>query len=151
VPSSPGAIVPVVAVASRSFDTAGVALQVAACSGSSVVGGGQYLPPMGIPTDYFSATPDEALACAPDGPFGTDPPTAELKWVEPAIILGRLWVAVDGAEYSVDAYNGIDAPVASPHEPGPWVIRIKEASWDALASIRDDQILVLATVWSPSC
>lgn len=125
------------------IDTVGVSAAVASRRGGvgSLVGGGRYLRPVGILTDYFAATPNEALACALSGPFSTDLPKAELKWVEPTIILGSLWAAVDGADYSVDAYSGDDEMVASPDEQGPWVIRIKEACRAALAGIHDDQIL----------
>jgi hypothetical protein len=49
---------------------------------------------MGILTDYFAATAEEAAACADHGPLDTQLPTAELQWVEPSIILGRLWVCL---------------------------------------------------------
>jgi hypothetical protein len=102
---------------------------------------------MGILTDYFAATAEEATACADHGPLDTQLPTAELKWVEPAIILGRLWAAIDGADYDVDSYSGEDHLVAGDHE-GPWLIRIKDACRDALAGIRDDQVTALAETWS---
>ena len=56
--------------------------------------GGRYLHLVGILTDYFAATPEEALPCAAHGPLGTDLPMTALKW------------AVDGVDYSIDDYMG---------------------------------------------
>jgi hypothetical protein len=81
---------------------------------------------MGMLTDYFAATPEEAMAHAERGPLVPALPYVELKWVEPSILLGLLWAHIAGAEYSLDEFDGEDDMVALQEEHGTCLIRIKD-------------------------
>ncbi|NUO58213.1 MAG: hypothetical protein HOV78_16205 [Hamadaea sp.] len=103
---------------------------------------------MGILTDYFAATPAEAAACQEHGPLPTDLPQLAAKWVEPTILLGRLWAAVDGVKYNQRRHHGDEEMLEPSDEEGPWVIRIREECRAAIAGIPDERIPELAAKWS---
>ena len=101
---------------------------------------------MGTFTEYFAATRDEALACAADGPGNTELPQIDLKWIDPAVMLGQLWAHAEGQPYSQD-YWGDDGPPLAGDGQGPWVVQIKDACTASLAAIADDRLLPIAEGW----
>ncbi|MCP2322927.1 hypothetical protein HDA40_001434 [Hamadaea flava] len=103
---------------------------------------------MGILTDYFAATPAEAAACREHGPLPTELPKVAAKWLEPTILLGQLWAAVDGVKYKVNKHHGDDEMLEPADEEGPWIIRIREECRAAIAGIPDERVPALAATWS---
>ncbi len=100
---------------------------------------------MGVLTDYFAATPNEAASCATRGPVVTSLPQVALKFVDPAVILGRLWAHIEAVPFS-DSHYG-NGELLTSGEEGPWLTRIKDGCTAAIAAIPDDRLLPIADQW----
>lgn len=101
---------------------------------------------MGVLTEYFVATPAEAAACTVVGPAAGIGLVVRLKGVEPAVLLGQLWAAINRTNYSME-YDTTDELIAG-DDDGPWTVAIKPAFITALASVTDEAAPGLAAIWS---
>ncbi|MCW3839787.1 hypothetical protein ONA70_06715 [Micromonospora yasonensis] len=104
---------------------------------------------MGILTDYFPATPEQARAAAEHGP-GDDLDPVRAKFVEPSVLGGALWEAVrHGAlDASTETRYADDERVDDNDDEGPYLLRLKPDFVADLAALPDDRIGQVAVVWA---
>lgn len=103
---------------------------------------------MGLLTDYFAATPEQAAACRLEGPSDEELPVASLKLVDPSVLLGKLWAGVAGQPFGPEYYAD-DGLVGEPLADGPWLVKIKPVCRAVLAGISDEeQVRQAAAGWA---
>jgi hypothetical protein len=115
---------------------------------------------MGILTDYFSASSDEAAASALDRLGGPAQPTAgpsplppfdtfQSKGLDPYVLMGKLQEALTGQDYWViTADPQYGRTVAERGADGPWVYRVSSPLQAALAIADGDEFARAAVKWS---
>ncbi|MEV0156659.1 hypothetical protein AB0H57_23435 [Micromonospora sp. NPDC050686] len=104
---------------------------------------------MGILTDYFAATPEQALAAIDRGP-GDELTPLRAKFLEPFVLGGQLWAAVrHGAlDASDDDLSAGGERVDGNDDEGPYLIRLVDDFVAELAALPDDRVDEVATVWA---
>ncbi|MGR6317366.1 hypothetical protein Q2K19_06130 [Micromonospora soli] len=103
---------------------------------------------MGILTDYFAARPEQALAAADTGP-GDDLAPFRSKFLEPTVLVGRLWAAIrhGGLDLAAEDLSTGEARVDGNDDEGPYLLRLKPAFVSELAALPDERIDDVAAVW----
>jgi len=115
---------------------------------------------MGVLTDYFSASSDEAAASALDrvggparpatGPSPLPPfDTFESKGLDPYVIMGKLEEALTGQDYWViTAGPQYARMVAGRGDEGPWVYKVSSPLQAVLARAGSGELARAAVEWS---
>lgn len=105
---------------------------------------------MGILTDYFAATPQQASSAIMDGP-GEEVAPARFKFLEPAVLLGRLWAAMrhrDLAAWTDELSTEVGRVDDNPDIEGPWLVKLRDDFVTELAALADEQVTMAAKVWA---
>ncbi|NJP69151.1 hypothetical protein [Streptomyces spiramenti] len=110
---------------------------------------------MGQYFEYFAATVDTARGCAADGPTAAGLDVAELKWVDPVVMVSELCAVVHGEELGCSGSATGQwlgrFPTTLLSVPGDSeLIAVHGDTTASLASVGDDRIGSLATAWAAS-
>jgi hypothetical protein len=111
---------------------------------------------VGMFTDYFVATPEQAAALGDDGPADADLPTLELKWVEPAVLGSKLWAIVEDAPvrpgdtlpFDLDRFNASGKLIALSEDATSGLQQIADGFVRALAGLSDERIPAVSARWA---
>jgi hypothetical protein len=107
-------------------------------------------------TDYFVATRERASELTEDGPAGTEVPTLEMKWVEPAVLGSQLWAIIEDAPvppghrvpFDLDRFDAVEDTVFVSDEYTSSLQQIADGLVRALAALPDERIPAVATRWA---
>ncbi|NJQ06966.1 hypothetical protein [Streptomyces lonarensis] len=109
---------------------------------------------MGQYYEYFAATAGTARGCAADGPTAAGLDAAELKWVDPVMMVSELCALVHGEHPGSGAAPETwlaRFPITRLSVPGDAELTaLHEDAAAALASVGDEQLVPLATAWADS-
>lgn len=103
---------------------------------------------MGILTDYFAATPEQALAIGDTGP-GDELAPLRSKFLEPYVLVGALWEVLRHGHLGSprrDLQAGGER-VDGNDDEGPYMIRLEPEFVAELAALPDDRIAAVAAGW----
>ncbi|MFG2053473.1 hypothetical protein ACGFI9_05500 [Micromonospora sp. NPDC048930] len=103
---------------------------------------------MGILTDYFAASPEQALAATDTGP-GDELAPLRCKFLEPTVLVGRLWAAIrhGDLDLAVEDLSTDEARVDGNDDEGPYLLRLKPAFVSELAALQDERMDDVAAAW----
>lgn len=103
---------------------------------------------VGILTDYFAASPEQALAAVDTGP-GDELAPFRGTFIEPSALVGRLWAAIRHGDLDLAAqdFSTDEARVDDNDDEGPYLLRLKPAFVGEVAALPNERIDDVAAVW----
>lgn len=104
----------------------------------------RYRPGVGVLTDYFVATADQAAALALRGPQHGRLPAMQAKWILP-MRLGALYAII--ADLG-EADPEVDEPVDVDRPDGPWLTVIRDEVTAAIAAVSDESVASVGNAWA---
>jgi hypothetical protein len=102
------------------------------------------VPDVGVLTDFFIATADQAVAVSLSGPQDRDLPAVLAKWIHP-LRLATLYAIAEGHG---DTEVEVDIPVDVDRPDGPWLFAIRDEVTAAIAAVTDERLDSVGNAWA---
>jgi hypothetical protein len=99
---------------------------------------------MGVLTEFFVATTEQAADAASSGPYGHEVPAMLAKSIDPVKVATLLRIIRGLADVDLNVADPVDVD----RPEGPWLDVIHDEVTTAIAHLADDRISAVGTAWA---